>query len=71
MRIPLAIQILALVGAVACSPSEPTVDPEATSDPATETNATTTETEIDQNDPEQVADAPKKPEVRYYLLSEQ
>jgi hypothetical protein len=78
MRIQYYIQVLALLGAVSCSSSEPSADQSAatelTTDPTTEL---TTELTTESGAKTAVADGQDKlamgdtrPEVRYYLLSE-
>ena len=67
MRIYHYIQVLALLGAVSCGSSEPTVDPGAKADSTTDA---TSNTEVADVQGEQ-AIGDTLPEVRYYLLSEQ
>ena len=63
MRIHTYIQVLALLAATSCGQSEPSNDQGAKADPV-----------ANQSDPEAKTKQSKedtKPEVRYYLLSEQ
>jgi PBP1b-binding outer membrane lipoprotein LpoB len=66
MRIHYYIQVLALLGAVSCSSSEPSADQNAAVEPTTESAAKTSVADV--QDKQAMGDT--RPEVRYYLLSE-
>ena len=67
MRIHHFIQVLVLLGAVSCSSSEPSVDQNAAAEPTTQPAEKTGVADV--HDQQVMGDT--RPEVRYYLLSEQ